>query len=70
MAIETYTAALNAVIARDDFAEISAKRLGVYPQMTGSQAQETLKLGTEVDAAAKTFVVNWLEEDFGVSLKE
>ncbi len=69
-AIETYTAALNAVIARDDFAEISAKRLGVYPQMTGSQAQETLKLGTEVDAAAKTFVVNWLEEDFGVSLKE
>ena len=30
-AIATYTDALNAVLARDDFAEISRARLGVYP---------------------------------------
>jgi len=67
-AIDTYTKAFNAVLARDDFAKISAARLGVYPQMTGEQATATLKLGTEVDAEAKAFVQNWLKERFGVSL--
>lgn len=68
-AVEGFTEALNKVIARDDFAEISAARLGVYPQMTGGAAQKTLKLGTEVSPAAKEFVVNWLAEDYGVTLK-
>ena len=68
-AMKTFTEAFNAVLARDDFAEISAKRLGVYPQMTGDMATATLKLGTQVDPAAKAFVVNWLQEDYGVSLK-
>ncbi|MEM8788447.1 MAG: tricarboxylate transporter [Pseudomonadota bacterium] len=67
-AIKTYTEAFNAVIARDDFADISADRLGVYPQMTGEQAQATLKLGTEVNDEAKAFVVNWLQEAYGVTL--
>jgi len=68
-AIDTYTAAFNKVLARDDFAEISRARLGVYPQMTGDQAKATLTLGTEVNADAKAFVQNWLEERYGVSLK-
>lgn len=68
-AIETYTKAFNAVLARADFPEISKKRLGVYPQMTGEQAASTLKLGTEVDAASKAYVQNWLKERFGVTLK-
>ncbi|MDX1781123.1 MAG: tricarboxylate transporter [Thalassovita sp.] len=68
-AIATYTEALNKVLARADFPEISAKRLGVYPQMTGGSATKTLKLGTQVPAAAKEYVVNWLQEDYGVSLK-
>ncbi|MCV6592023.1 MAG: hypothetical protein OIF48_03655 [Silicimonas sp.] len=68
-AMKTFTEAFNAVIARDDFAEISAKRLGVYPQMTGDMATATLKLGTEVDPSAKAFVVDWLKDAYGVSLK-
>lgn len=68
-AIAAYTDALNAVLARDDFAELSAATLGVYPQMTGAAAETTLKLGTMVPAEAKAYVVNWLEEDYGVSLK-
>ncbi len=66
--IATYTQAFDDVIARDDFAELSSARLGVYPQMTGDRAQATLASGTEVDPAAKEFVVNWLEESYGVSL--
>ena len=67
-AIATFTEAFNAVLARPDFPEISAARLGVYPQMTGDAAADALKLGTEVNDEAKAFVVKWLEDDFGVSL--
>ncbi len=68
--IETYSKAFQRVHARDDFADISKKRLGVYPQMTGEQAKATLEQGTQVPQAAKDFVVNWLEERYGVSLKK
>jgi len=67
-AIDTYTEALNAVLARADFPEISEKRLGVYPQMTGKQAKATLDLGTKVSPDAKAYVQNWLKERYGVSL--
>lgn len=68
-AIVTYTAAFEAVKARADFAEISKKRLGVYPQMTGTEAQVALKSATAVPAEAKEFIVNWLGERYGVTLK-
>ncbi len=68
--IATYSSAFKRVHARDDFADISKKRLGVYPQMTGEQAAATLKLGTEVPQEAKDFVVSWLEERYGVTLKK
>ncbi|MBL4646545.1 MAG: tricarboxylate transporter [Rhizobiales bacterium] len=68
-AIAVFTKAFNDIIARDDFAEISAARLGVYPQLTGDQAKATLALGTQVDAGAKAFVINWLNEAYGISLK-
>ncbi|MEX0311811.1 MAG: tricarboxylate transporter [Tateyamaria sp.] len=67
-AIVTYTAAFEAVKARDDFAEISSGRLGVYPQMTGDEAAGALASATEVPDAAKDFVVNWLSERYGVTL--
>ncbi|PTX53868.1 tripartite-type tricarboxylate transporter receptor subunit TctC [Litoreibacter ponti] len=67
-AIVTYTKAFDEVLARNDFAEISASRLGVYPQMTGDAAQATLAQGTQVPDEAKAFVVNWLSERYGVTL--
>ena len=66
--IDTYTQAFNDVLARDDFAEISEARLGVYPQMTGEQAEATKAQGTEVPDDAKAFVTEWLSERYGVSL--
>ena len=68
-AIATYTKAFDAIKARGDFAEISAGRLGVYPQMTGQEATAALQLATNVPQSSKDFVTNWLQERYGVSLK-
>lgn len=68
-AIATYTKAFRAVHARPDFAEISAKRLGKYPQMTGDMATGALNSATSVPDEAKAFVLNWLKERYGVTLK-
>ena len=43
--VDTYTNALNEIIARDDFMELAAAELGVYPQMTGAAAQAALPSG-------------------------
>lgn len=67
-AIETYTKAFNAVIARPDFPEISSQRLGKYPQMTGQVAIKSLDSALNVPDDAKAFVVKWLKERFGVTL--
>ncbi|MBC6442520.1 MAG: tricarboxylate transporter [Rhodobacteraceae bacterium] len=68
-AIATYTAAFEAVKARADFSDISARRLGKYPQMTGDMATGALASATAVPDAAKAFVVGWLKDRYGVSLK-
>lgn len=68
-AIATYKKAFDDIIAREDFPKLSAAVLGDYPQMTGKQAQATLKLGTEVSPKAKAYVKSWLKERFGVELK-
>ena len=67
-AIAAYSAAFEAIKARDDFAEISQARLGVYPQMTGGEATGALNSATGVPDAAKAFVVGWLKDRYGVSL--
>ena len=67
--VATYTNAFRDIHARPDFAEMSAQTLGIYPQMTGDGAKKAKSLATDVPDSAKAYVVNWLEEDYGVSLK-
>ncbi len=67
--METYSNAFKKVHARSDFAEISAKRLGKYPQMTGPDAAAALIQAISVSDEAKGFVKNWLKERYGVELK-
>ncbi|MEL7026557.1 MAG: tricarboxylate transporter [Pseudomonadota bacterium] len=67
-AIETYSNAFQAIQARADFAEISSARLGKYPQMTGAAADGAKASATDVPEAAKSFVVDWLKDRYGVSL--
>lgn len=67
--IDTYSNAFKAVTMRPDFAEISKKRLGVYPQATGAKAEVFKKMGTEVDPTAIKWIKGWLKSRYGVSLK-
>lgn len=67
--ITTYSNAFNKVLERPDFAEISAARLGKYPQMTGDEAVGALDQAISVDDSAKSFVVGWLKDRYGVTLK-
>ena len=67
--IDTYSNAFKKVHARADFAEISAKRLGKYPQMTEDDAKTALSQAISVSDGAKGYVKNWLKERYGVVLK-
>ena len=67
--VDAYSAAFKAVTERPDFPEKSKKRLGVYPQATGSQAAAYKELGTSADPAAVAWVKTWLKDRFGVTLK-
>lgn len=67
--IDTFSNAFAKIAARDDFAEISAKRLGKYPMYTGAAAKGALSNAITVPDSARSFVQGWLKEDFGVELK-
>lgn len=67
--VDTYVAAFAAVRARPDFAEIAAKRVGKYPMFVGDGAAGALDSAISVPDSAKAFVVNWLEEAYGVVLQ-
>lgn len=66
--IDTYAKAFKAVTQRPDFAQISKKRLGVYPQSTGADAAAKLKQGTVVAESAKAWIKDWLKKRYGVRL--
>ncbi len=66
--IDTYSNAFKAVTERPDFAQISKKRLGVYPQATGDQAKAEMVQGTVVADSATNWIKNWLKDRYGVKL--
>lgn len=66
--VDAYSQAFTAVTQRPDFAKISLKRLGVYPQSTGAAADKRLKLGTVVDPGATAWIKGWLKDRYGVEL--
>ncbi len=68
-AVETYIKAVQSILDRPDFAEISLPHLGKYPQMTGKAAEQALNSVFNVPPEAKAFVVKWLEDRYGVKLK-
>ena len=67
--VDAYTAAFEAIKARDDFAEISEAELGIYPQATGEAARRANEEATSITPEAKQFVLDWLSEDYGVTLE-
>lgn len=60
--IQTYSDAFAEVINSPGFADKSKKRLGVYPQAIGAQAEALKKQATTVDAESKAWIQNWLKK--------
>lgn len=67
--VDMYTKALNAILARPDFAKESAEVLGVYPQGTGEAAAVAHNMAITVTPEAKKYVIDWLQADYGVTMK-
>ncbi|MEM1361380.1 MAG: tricarboxylate transporter [Pseudomonadota bacterium] len=67
--VDAYTAAFNQITSDDDFAGKAKSVLGVYPQMTESEAQGALASATNVSDEAKSYVTNWLQDRYGVRLQ-
>ncbi|MGI9402011.1 MAG: tricarboxylate transporter [Rhizobiaceae bacterium] len=67
--IDTFVAAFEKVKARPDFAEIAKARVGKYPMFVGAGAIQATADATTISPEAKTFVVNWLKDAYGVELK-
>ncbi|MWB79654.1 tricarboxylate transporter [Pseudooceanicola sp. 216_PA32_1] len=65
---QAYTDAFDAVRKSPDFPAIAAKHVGKYEVFVGAGAARATKEGTTVSPEAKAFVINWLQEAYGVSL--
>ncbi len=68
--VDAYSKAFDAVRSRADFPEIAAARVGKYDVFVGAGATTALKTATSVPESAKSFVKNWLKEDYGVDLSQ
>ena len=67
--VDMYTKAINEMIAQPDFAKSSAEVLGNYPQATGEAALAAHNLAITVTPEAKKYVIDWLQADYGVTVK-
>lgn len=67
--VDMYVKAFEDIKARPDFAEISAEELGVYPQQTGAAAIEATEQATTISPESKQFVLDWLKEDYGITIE-
>ncbi|MFT7107845.1 MAG: tripartite-type tricarboxylate transporter receptor subunit TctC [Yoonia sp.] len=67
--VAMYEQAFRDIIARPDFAELSAAELGVYPQLTGDGGRSASDQATQVTDEAREFVLNWLKEAYGVTMQ-
>jgi tripartite-type tricarboxylate transporter receptor subunit TctC len=67
--VAMYEEAMAEILARPDFTEISEAELGVYPQMIGPAARVAHEAAITVSDEARQFVLDWLREDYGVTLE-
>lgn len=67
--VAMYEQAFRDILARPDFAAMAAVQLGVYPQLTGKAGRNASDQATKVSDGAREFVLTWLNDAYGVSLK-
>jgi hypothetical protein len=66
--VDTYTQAIEAVIADPEFQKESGQFIGTYPQLTGEAARESLKAATTMSPEAREWLVNWLKSEYDAEL--
>ena len=66
--IDMYTAALTEITTDEGFAASSEEVLGIYPQMVGAAAVEATEQATTISDEARQYVLDWLEEAYGVTM--
>jgi len=64
-----YQQAMADMLARDDFAELAEAELGVYPQLHGEAAWTAHRLATSISPEAKQYVLDWLLEEYQVTMQ-
>lgn len=67
--VAMYEQAFRDIVARPDFAELAAAELGVYPQLTGDAGRVASADATTVTPEARAFVLDWLNEAYGVTMQ-
>ncbi|MFV0491993.1 MAG: tricarboxylate transporter [Pseudorhodobacter sp.] len=67
--VDTYTEALRSIVTADGFKEAAAEVLGAYPQLVGDSAIGATEQATSISPEAKEYVLNWLMEDYGISMQ-
>ena len=67
--VAAYRGAFAKVIATPGFAKKAAKRLGIYEQQTGKDAEATQHLATTIAAKDRDWVRKWLVRRFKVKLR-
>ncbi len=67
--VDTYTEALRTIVNADGFKEEANEVLGVYPQMVGDAAVEATRQATSISPEAKQYVLDWLKEDYNISME-
>ncbi|KEQ04540.1 tricarboxylate transporter [Pseudorhizobium pelagicum] len=67
--VDMYSKAFSDMIAEPDFATRSEETLGVYPQGVGKAALIAHDQATTVSPEAKKYVLDWLAEDYGITMQ-
>ena len=67
--VDMYVKAFKDVKARPDFKEISKETLGVYPQQVGKAAVTATEQATKISPEAKQYVLDWLKDDYNITVK-
>ncbi len=67
--LDTYVAALTDIVTDPGFAAKADGVLGAYAQLVGPAAVEATNQATSISPEAKQFVLDWLKEDYGITME-
>ncbi|MCJ8140879.1 Bug family tripartite tricarboxylate transporter substrate binding protein [Falsirhodobacter halotolerans] len=64
--LAAYTDAAHKIVEAPDFRERAGEEIGVYDQLVGEEANTALQNALTVDEDIRTFLTDWLSEDYNV----